>query len=195
MNRSSRSEPLFTCAREYLAFLRVLRQALSRHGVELLSYCVMPNHWHLVVRIDRIDELSRFMHWLSTTHARRWHLARRTVGLGPVYKGRFVSVPVGPEANLVRVCRYVERNPVQAGLVQRAELWPWSSLADRARRKRRLLLLSAPFFESGIWTDYVNQTQTMAEIAAMDRIAGRLEVAGSRNRVTSVPETRFSVEN
>jgi len=195
MNRSSRSEPLFTATREYVTFIRVLRRALTRHGVELLSYCVMPNHWHLVVHIPQIQELSRFMHWLSTTHARRWHRARGTVGLGPVYKSRFVSVPIGPESDLIRVCRYVERNPLRAGLVTRAEAWPWSSLADRTRKRRRLLLLSAPFLESQIWTDYVNQAQTMAEVVAMDRIAGRLEVAGRPRPVTSVPHLLKPVEN
>ena len=195
LNRSSRSTPLFIGAREYLAFLKVLRQALSRFGVEVLSYCVMPNHWHLVVRIDQITELSRFMHWLSTTHARRWHLARRTVGLGPVYKGRFLSVPIGPEADLIRVCRYVERNPLRAGLVRRAELWPWSSLADRASRKRRVLLLSAPFLEARIWTEYVNQAQTMAEVVAMDRLAGPLDVISDRHEPTPVPVDPISVEN
>jgi REP-associated tyrosine transposase len=195
MNRSSRSAPLFVGVRDYLAFLRVLRQALFRHDVELLSYCVMPNHWHLVVHIKRIAELSKFMHWLTTTHARRWHLARRTVGRGPVYKGRFLSVPIGPEADLVRVCRYVERNPLRAGLVTRAELWPWSSLADRARRKRRVLLLSAPFFEARIWTEYVNQAQTMAEVVAMDRLAGPLDLIGDHEEPTSVPVSPISVEN
>lgn len=195
MNRSSRSTALFARRREYAAFLHVLREALARHDVELLTYCVMPNHWHLVLRVDGPRELSRFMHWLSTVHARRWHRLRGTVGLGPVYKGRFLSVPIAQDGSLVRVCRYVERNPLKAGLVTRAEHWPWSGLSERSRRKRRLLLLSAPFLESPIWIEHVNTTQTTSELVAMDRYADVHAAASPVNPGSPVPEWSTPVEN
>ena len=195
MNRSSRSTALFSNAREYIGFRRVLREALALHEVELLNYCIMPNHWHLVLRAEKTEQLSRFMHWLSSTHARRWHRARRTVGLGPVYKGRFLSVPIAMDDGLIRVCRYVERNPVKAGLVIRAEHWPWSSLADRTRKKRRLLLLSAPFLESPTWTEHVNAPQTQSELVALDRYADRQPTGGPSHLVSPVPESPEPVEN
>jgi len=170
MNRSSRRVPLFERQREYVQFLRVLAEGIDHHPVELLAFCVMPNHWHLVVRAERTSDLSTFMHWISATHAGRWHRARGTVGLGPVYKGRFLSVPVTSPDDLVRVCRYVERNPLRAGIVRVAQQWPWSSLSERARRRRRVPLLSVPFLESGIWTDYVNVAVTSSELAAIERL-------------------------
>jgi putative transposase len=187
MNRSSRSTTLFSRPREYVGFIRVLREALARHDVELLTYCVMPNHWHLVLRTDQIRELSRFMHWLSTTHARRWHRVRGTVGLGPVYKGRFLSVPIEADGSLIRVCRYVERNPLRAGLVRRAEEWPWSSLTDRGRRKRRLLVLTAPFLEGPTWVDHVNTPLASSELVAMDRFLDTEPTTLPPNLVSPVP--------
>jgi len=159
MNRSSRRTRLFTTSRDYLSLMHVLAEGLDRHRVDLLAFCVMPNHWHLVVHVDEPGELSKFMHWITTTHARRWHRYRRTVGHGPVYKGRFLSVPIESEAQLVRVCRYVERNALRAGLVRRAEHWAWSSLAERSRVKKRISLLSVPFLESETWKDYVNTVE------------------------------------
>lgn len=206
MNRSSRSIPLFTTEREYTTFLSVLAAALQRHTVSLLVFSAMPTHWHLVLRVSQLAELSRFMHWLSSTHAKRWHRARHSVGLGPVYKGRFLSVPIEAEAELVRVCRYVERNALQAGIVRRSEDWPWSSLYERLRSKRRVPLTSAPFLESAVWLEHVNAVLTSRELVAMHRLALDLDakpmgtvaspVRGTPGSAAEpVPEKPVSVEN
>jgi REP-associated tyrosine transposase len=145
----------------------VLAAALERYPVELLAFCVLNTHWHLVLRTDRTPDLSRFMHWLSTNHARTWRRRCGTLGLGAVYKGRFLSVPIQTLGDLVRVCRYVERNPLRAGLVAHAEDWPWSSLSERRRADRRVPLLAAPFLESSAWVRHVNQALTNAELASI----------------------------
>jgi REP-associated tyrosine transposase len=163
MNRSSRRMKLFATVRDYLSLLHVISDGLDRHHLDLLSFCIMPNHWHLVVHVDDLAELSKFMHWITTTHARRWHRYRRTFGDGPVYKGRFLSVPIVSEVQLVRVCRYVERNAVRAGLARRAQDWSWSSLAERKRTRKRVSLLSMPFLESDEWQDYVNAAEESAQ--------------------------------
>jgi len=163
-------------------FLDALSEALREFEVELLSYCVMPNHWHLALRVAGTAELSRFMHWLTTTHAGRWRRRSGTVGHGPVYKGRFLSVALEAEVDVMRVCRYVERNPLRAGLVRRAQDWRWSSLAERQQRKRRLPLLTAPFLESPAWTDYVNVAHLASEVVAMDRMEPWNAVAPARSQ-------------
>ena len=65
----------------------------SATRTRLLAYCVMPNHWHLIVWPRKDGELSRFVGWLTLTHTQRWH-AHRTAGSGHVYQGRFKSFPV-----------------------------------------------------------------------------------------------------
>src|SRR5690349_16171191 len=96
-----------------------------------LAYCVMPNHWHLVLWPRRDEDLSRFMAWVTLTHTQRWHAYRQSAGNGHVYQGRFKSFPVQADEHFLTVCRYVERNALRAKLVDRAEGWRWSSVGRR----------------------------------------------------------------
>ena len=119
LNRANARRTLFEDEGDYAAFIRVLEQACARVAMRLLAYCVMPNHWHLIVWPRKDGDLSRFMNWLTLTHTQRWHQHRHTVGEGHVYQGCFKSFPVETSEYLLMVCRYVERNPVRAGLVDR----------------------------------------------------------------------------
>jgi putative transposase len=94
LNRANGRATLFDNAPDYDAFVRVLAQAVDRFPVRLFAYCVMPNHFHLVLRPDDDGVLSRFMNWLTLTHTQRWHAHRHTAGTGHVYQGRFKSFPV-----------------------------------------------------------------------------------------------------
>src|SRR5687767_4701536 len=128
MNRAVRRTVLFESDRDYQAFLKVVRESLMKYEIKIIAYEVMPNHWHFVVICDRIEEVSNWLHWVTGTHAIRWNLARGSRGSGAVYHSRFKAVPIQRERSLIRVCRYVERNGLRAGLVQNAELWQWGSL-------------------------------------------------------------------
>jgi putative transposase len=163
INRSVRKSPIFLRPNDYRAFLSVLEAGLKRHPVGLLSYCVLANHWHLIVGPTDPSSLSRLMHWVTVTHAVRHHRHRGTVGQGPVYQGRFKSEALEEAVNVVRACRYVERNALTAGLVTRAQDWPWCSLSDRLRPDPRLPLTSAPFLESDAWIGYVNTPRAIFE--------------------------------
>jgi putative transposase len=101
--------------------------------MRLLSYCLMPNHWHLVLWPRADGELSDFGHWLTLTHTQRWHAHYHNVGTGHLYQGRFKSFPVARDEHFLQLCRYVERNPLRAGLVRRAEAWQWGSLWGEKR--------------------------------------------------------------
>ncbi|MFN3166734.1 MAG: transposase [Phycisphaeraceae bacterium] len=134
LNRGVGRMTIFNKPEDYRAFTRVLVETCERvPGVELLAYCLMPNHWHLLLRPRRGGDLSEFMRLLTVTHTQRYHAHYRTAGTGPVYHGRFKSFPIEDEAYFLAAARYVERNALRAGLVERAEDWLWSSL--RARRE------------------------------------------------------------
>ena len=96
----------------------------------------MPNHFHLVVRPSGDGDLSRFMRWLTMTHTQRWHAHHHSAGSGHLYQGRFKSFPVQSDEHFYTVCRYVERNALRAGLVERAEQWRWGSLRPRSRAEK-----------------------------------------------------------
>jgi putative transposase len=163
MNRAAKRAPLFDCEGDYQAFEKVLCEGISHARVAIFSYCLMPNHWHLVVSPVADGHLSRFMHWVSTTHARRWQLARGLNGHGAVYQSRFKALPIQDDHHFLWVCRYVERNPLRAGLVSSAEQWRWSSLGcPDALRDQVIAEWPAPVPPD--WTAWVNTPHTYEEL-------------------------------
>jgi putative transposase len=178
VNRAAKRAALFESPADYDAFERVLAAAVARGDVALFAYCVMPNHWHLLLSPLVDGGLSRFMHWLTTTHARRWQTARDLDGQGAVYQGRFRSIPVASDAHFLWVSRYIERNPLRAALVGRAEDWPWSSMARRALDPATGWLAEWPVMRPLDWIPLVNQPQTTAELDAFRAAADRGEPFG-----------------
>ena len=175
LNRANARMTLFEDDGDYEAFEEILEHAVERTKTRLLACCVMPNHWHLVVWPRRDGELSRFIGWLTLTHTQRWHAHRQSTGTGHVYQGRFKSFPVRDDGHLLTVCRYVERNALRAGLVRRAEDWPWGSLHHwkYGTEKGKSLLAAWPLPRRARWCEYVNAPQTEAELAALRRCVER----------------------
>jgi putative transposase len=170
LNRSNGRWPLFDKPSDYEAggyeaFERVLAEAQQEHAVALLAYCVMPNHWHLVVVPQADGDLSRFVGWLTLTHTQRWHAHRHTAGNGHLYQGRFKSFAIRADVHLLTVCRYVERNPLRAQLVSRAEHWRWSSFWRRAHATAEPLVLLSdwPVARPPDWESWVHGGSIITE--------------------------------
>src|SRR5688572_4794947 len=164
INRAARRVCLFEREWDYRVFLRSFGQAQQRTPLKLLSYCIMPNHFHLVVGPVDPRQLSTFMHWLTATHSKRWHARHSTTGTGSVYQGRFKAFPVQTNSYLVNACRYVERNPVRARLVTRAEEWPWSSLAHDLENSNLLELHPWPIPKPADWCSFVNREESASDL-------------------------------
>jgi putative transposase len=170
LNRAVARLPLFEKESDFAAFERVLHEALDEHPTRLLAYCLMPNHWHLVLWPRRDGELTAFVRWLTHTHTMRWHAHYHTAGTGHLYQGRFKSFPVeADEDHLYAVLRYVERNALRANLVRRAEDWRWGSLWRRRHTAAQpaLALHPWPVPLPGDWSKLVNAAQTAAEMEAV----------------------------
>ena len=163
MNRAAKRARLFDCEGDYQAFERVLCEGIEHARVAIFSYCLMPNHWHLVVSPLVDGHLSRFMHWVGTTHARRWQLARGLNGHGSVYQSRFKALPIQDDHHFLWACRYVERNPLRAGLVARAEQWRWSSLGCNVALREQVIA-EWPVHVPHDWTAWVNTPHTYEEL-------------------------------
>lgn len=167
LNRGAGRATIFHQPGDYEAFERILEEACNRFSMRLLTFCVMPNHWHLMVWPSFEGQLSPFMHWLTVTHTKRWHAAHGSTGLGPVYQGRFKAFPVQEDDHFLTVCRYVERNPLRAGLVSRAFDWRWCGLWHRRNASPAMPLASWPVSPFEDWNDWVYQPHTQAELDAL----------------------------
>jgi len=148
---------LFHKDSDYEAFERVLAEGLERYPVELLTYCLMPNHWHLVVRPSTDQSLGHWMRWVGVTHVRRHHEHYHSRGGGHLYQGRFKCFPVAEDDYFLALCRYVEANPRRAGLVERAEQWRWSGLWRRKHGSDTLRLSSWPVERPRNWISWINR--------------------------------------
>jgi putative transposase len=100
-------------------------EPLERHPIRILGYCIMPTHWHVVLWPDADGQLSAFLRGLTLTHAVRWHKHHHSTGSGHLYQNRFKAFAIAKGDRILTVLRYVERNPLRAGLVRRAKDWPW----------------------------------------------------------------------
>ena len=167
MNRSARRLRLFEGDNDYQEFLACVLLGLEQVAVRLLAYCIMPNHFHLIVWPHKSPELSDFMRIVTGAHGRRWQRRRRVEGTGCVYQGRFRAVVVRRDSDFLAVCRYVERNALRAGLVTRAEEWPWSSLYQRCRNCHAVPLHPWPIPQPTDWLRMVNDVQSESDVNAV----------------------------
>ena len=191
LNRAVARLPLFQKEADYEAFERVIGEVHERFPIEVFSYCVMPNHWHFVLRPTKEGQLTGFLRCVAHTHTMRWHAHHHTAGTGHLYQGRFKAFPVEDDEHFYTVMRYVERNAMRAGLVARAEDWQWSSLWRRefGSVESRRLLAGWPIAKPRDWKKIVNAPQTEAEldaVAAPCSGTARLEARNGNKRQPSV---------
>ena len=166
LNRAVARLRLFEKQQDYEAFERVLTEAFERHTLPIFAYCVMPNHWHFVVRPETDEQLSEFFRWLTHTHTMRWHAHYHTQGTGHLYQGRFKTFAIEEDDHFLAVLRYVERNPLRANLCERVEDWKFGSAWRTAHGDVRLLA-SWPVPRPPDWRSFVNKPQTGSELEAI----------------------------
>jgi putative transposase len=130
-SRGDRRESIYRGDADRTDFLLILEQAADRFDAQLLAYCLMGNHYHLVLH-TRSANLSRFMRHLNGVYTQSFN--KRHGLVGHLLQGRFKAILVDRDAYLLALCRYVERNPVAAGLVRTVDDWPWSSYRAHVRR-------------------------------------------------------------
>lgn len=123
-SRGDRREPIFEDDTDRAGLLTVLGQGLQRFDACALAYCLMGNHYHFVLH-TRQANLSQLMRHVNGVYTQAFN--RRHGKVGHLFQGRFKAILVDQDAYLLEVCRYVELNPVRAGMVSEPGLWPWSS--------------------------------------------------------------------
>lgn len=131
LNRANARVQIFDDNEDYHIFEQILEEAVKKFDMRLLAYCVMPNHWHLVVYPRQDGDLAKFMGWLLNTHTRRWHTIKKTIGQGHLYQGRYKSFLCQQDNHFITLVKYVERNAKKAKLCNMAQDWKWSSIWRR----------------------------------------------------------------
>jgi putative transposase len=195
LNRANFRSPLFKRQAHYQDFLALLKESLDFVPMRILAYCLMPNHWHMVLYPRADGDLSKFLQRITLTHTQRYHAQTRTVGYGHIYQGRYKSLPVERDSHFLALVRYVERNAKRAALVRRAEDWPWSSVHARwyGNEKQKKLLSPWPVPEPRDYLQWVNRSQPKEEIENIRYAIKRSRPYGSE-RWVSKAVARFGLE-
>ncbi|MEW6182513.1 MAG: transposase [Bacillota bacterium] len=166
-------QEVFHKDQDYKAFIDLMKEAKERYPVKLFAYCLMPNHFHMVLAPALAGDLSKWMQWLMTSHVRRYHNHYGTTG--HIWQGRYKSFIIQEDDHLLTVLRYVEGNPVRASLANSAKDWPWSSHKGRINVNKNLLLDEVPFRLPENWEEYVDGFLNERELKKL-----RNSVSGNR---------------
>lgn len=186
INRGNGRANVYHEPSDYKAFLTLMTLASERIPMRILAYCLMPNHFHLVLWSLKDGDISRWVHWLLTSHAKRHHRIRGSSGR--IWQGRFKAFPIQQDRHLLTVIRYVERNPLRANLVQSAADWGWSSLSRDQAAFVGSLQSDWPLERPRNWLEFVDQPHTQPETEALRRCTYKNTPFGSDTWVRSTAE-------
>ncbi len=186
LNRGNGKQKVFHDSEDYRVFLKGVESSGINVPMRILSYCLMPNHFHLVLWPKRDGDLSRWMQRLMSKQIGFYRAKYSSVG--HIWQGRFKAFPCQNGHHLLRVIRYVERNALQANLVSRAEDWKWSSAYWRPRSNGPVKLTKPPVFHSSNWFEYLNQPQPEDELKLLRECVNKDRPWGSKRWVEVTAE-------
>ena len=174
-NRANGRQRIFSEDKDYLLFEHIVQEAQERTKMCIYSFSVMPNHWHFVLQPTEDGDLATFFHWLTVTHTTRWHVVRGSEGQGHVYQGTYKSNICQNDQHFLQLARYVERNPLRANLVQKAEDWQWSSVWRRefGTEVEKQLLDEWPYTIPKNYLNIINEPQSEDELDSIRRALKR----------------------
>lgn len=179
INRGNGRQVVFHKEKDYEAFISLMKEAKIHYSVNIFAYCLMPNHFHMILMPDRADELSKMMQWLMTSHVRRYH--RHYGTSGHIWQGRYKSFLIQIDNHLLAVIRYVESNPLRAGLVDSAKDWLWSSYLESIGKRPRLLIDQVPIELPKDWDKFVGEPMTGKELEKLRQSVNRQSPYGNES--------------
>ena len=124
MNRGAGKNNIYTSEEDYHLFLAVLNDTISYFDIELHAYCLMNNHYHLLIHTP-LANISKAMQYLGSAYTRKYNQNHRSDG--PIFRGRFKSILVDDDSYLLHLSRYIHLNPVKAHITKEPKDYPWSS--------------------------------------------------------------------
>ena len=196
LNRANFRSRLFKKEGHYQDFLALVGESLEFVPMRVLAYCLMPNHWHLVLNPRADGDLSKFLPRITLTHTQRYHARTRTAGYGHIYQGRYKSLLVESGRHFLTLVRYVERNAQRAALVKKAEDWPWSSAHARlgGNEKQKKLLSPWPVPEPDGYRQWLSRSQPKEEVENIRHAIKKSRPYGSEKWLRKAV-AQFGLEN
>ena len=122
-NRGTNREPIFTCNENYLFLLRQIKHFLPNYHLVFIAYCLMPNHYHFLIRVEADGELSPFIQRLFNSYTQAFN--RQHHRSGTLFEGRAKSKLIDKDSYVIHLARYIHLNPVRAGMVKQPNVWPY----------------------------------------------------------------------
>jgi putative transposase len=194
LNRGNERATIFHKPADYEAFLSILADGLAREPVDIIAFCLMRNHFHLVLLPATEYAIPAYMRWTMNVHVRRYRRHYSSAGQGHIYQDRYKNFLIEDTLHLLTVIRYVEGNAVRANLVRRAEEWPWSSLSRATTYDGRPLLAECPVARPTNWAEIVNAPFSSEELQKIRVSAHRGAPYGTEAWVEATVK-RFGLES
>jgi putative transposase len=176
MNRGRRGEPIFVVRKDYLAFIGLLKETGEMFNVRVGAYCLLPNHYHMLIQTPDAN-LSRFMRHMNGVYTQRFNRFHQFDG--QLFRGRYKSILVDEDTYLLELIRYIHRNPLEAGLVERMDEYPWSTHKGYVSAAKQWNWLHKDFILSFFSSDRSQRRNRYKEFVSMEtpeainRIFGR----------------------
>lgn len=178
INRGNRRETVFHDNNDYERFLKLLIEAKDKYNIEIYAYCLMPNHFHLVIYTKYADSLSQ-MHWISSSYVRYYN--KRYNISGHLWQGRYKSFIVQEDTYLLVLLKYVEANPKRARIVKDCCEYRYSSARNRVENKEDLIISKPPIELPNNWYSYINSQEKDIDTQSIRNCINRQSPLGDEN--------------
>lgn len=170
INRGNRRETVFHDNYDYERFLKLLLESKEKYSIDIYAYCLMPNHFHLVIYTKYSDNLSKALHLISSSYVRYYN--RKYKISGHLWQGRYKSFIVEQDSYLLVLLKYVEANPKRAKIVKQCEVYKYSSAYKRVNNIFDELVSDIPINLPNDWSSYINDEENKTDV---DRIRNSIE--------------------
>jgi len=127
-NRGAHKSIIFRNDADYVFLLKHVKKEMGKYGITVIAYCLMDNHYHFLLRQDGDIEISKFMQAVFNIYTKAFNSKYNLSGT--LFEGPYKSIRVDKNAYLLQLCRYIHRNPLEAGLVVKPEQWHYSNYAE-----------------------------------------------------------------
>jgi putative transposase len=179
INRGNRREAVFHDNYDYEKFLKLLIESKEKYAVKIYAYCLMPNHFHLVIYTKYADSLSQAMHWISSSYVRYYN--KRYNISGHLWQGRYKSFIVQEDSYLLVLLKYVEANPKRARIVKDCIDYKYSSANNRIKNNENLITDEVPILLPADWYAYINSDEKVTDIESIRICINRQAPLGDKN--------------